>query len=859
MAHLSSARRWRVPDAPLEHALDELSDLPNPAREQKVPPRACVHVRVGIRRRSRVRAVCPRFDLDAQKLVSSRTFHFAVLHVARMDALDRGVGVPFEQDTSTDGWPEARPRARAPKPRRPSDWPAAGPIDLAVHDLPHASSTTEWWYLKAHVRTLDGRPLSLFAAFFRVLKGRDEKTGELQWAHSLTWALSDPQRKRYVSESLVDRDAPRLGLEKIDRNEGTRDARIRRAMREVCARGKVPYPDRLFEREPFVANRRLELQYDDARLSKTDDGRYELELRHCREKVACKLVFTPRKPAVRHGDDGVVKGTQGEDMFYYFVPRCDVQGEIDLEGSIIPVGTGDGWFDHEFGRHPEGELSAQKGKRDDIAWNWCGLQLDDGSELSAYRIVDLATQELLGERVLLVDSDGTRHDLKGGTFEPQNMWRSTRSFNEYPTRWMLRVPEAGLALQLDASFADQEFVTVISKPAFWEGRVEAVGTRRGRPVSGVGYVERSGFCSIDDLEGFFSAVGKEVRRSVADLYPHEPTHEQARDLIASKDRDGWMDGVDVDRFARTMIHPVREITDRGGKSWRSYAALACCDIVGGDSRDFVKWLAMPEFMHVGSLIVDDVQDKSDVRRGGPTVHLMYGDAHAINAGTACYFMGQKLLNTEKVSPTDRLRLYDLYFEALRAGHAGQALDLEGFDDVLDEAVERGDGESLEHRILAIHRLKTAAPAAALARMGAVVGGGSQQQIDAVGDFFEGLGLAFQIIDDVLNLRGFGRGLKSTGEDIMHGKVTLPVAKAIARLPLEERRFLWAELHSKPKEPERIAACIDLIERCGALDACVQQANDLVESAWERFDPLVEDSFPKLILRAFGWYVLERHY
>jgi geranylgeranyl pyrophosphate synthase len=222
-------------------------------------------------------------------------------------------------------------------------------------------------------------------------------------------------------------------------------------------------------------------------------------------------------------------------------------------------------------------------------------------------------------------------------------------------------------------------------------------------------------------------------------------------------------------------------------------------------------------------------------------------------------MGQKLLDAKQLSDADRLRIYDLYFEALRAGHAGQALDLEGFDDVLDDAVARGDGEGLERRILAIHRLKTAAPASALARMGAVAGGGTAAQIEGVGGFFEGLGLAFQIIDDVLNLRGFGRGLKSTGEDIMHGKVTLPVAKAFGRLAPERRAWLLAELRDKPQAPERIAACIAAIEACGALDACVEQAHALVESAWQRFDPLVEDSFPKLILRAFGWYVLERHY
>ena len=144
-------------------------------------------------------------------------------------------------------------------------------------------------------------------------------------------------------------------------------------------------------------------------------------------------------------------------------------------------------------------------------------------------------------------------------------------------------------------------------------------------------------------------------------------------------------------------------------------------------------------------------------------------------------------------------------------------------------------------------------------MGAVAGGGSDAQIEAVGDFFEGLGLAFQIIDDVLNLRGFGRGLKATGEDITAGKVTLPVAKALGALPLPRRRWLWETLRSKPQAQTVVAAVIAEIEACGALEACVTHAHDLVESAWSRFDPLVEDSFPKIVLRAFGWYVLERHY
>lgn len=788
-----------------------------------------------------------------------------------LDGFERNVGDGFDRLGAFGRYTEAgiqtpmhlpatAPAIESGKPvvvQRPPDWPGAGPIDLAVHDLPHMSSTTEWWYLKSHVETIDGRPLSLFVAFFRALKGRNEATGELEYAHSLTWALSDPTRKRYINQSMVDRDAPRLGIERIDRGEGTRDPRLRRAMREVCEKGHVPYPDRMFEEDPFVATDRLDLEFADCTLRRNDDGTYSLSLWNEHEKLGATLEFEPKIDAVRHGDDGVVKGAAGEDMFYYFIPSCEVTGEIRLEGSRVPIKPSPGWYDHEFGRHPQGESGHIQAC--DLAWNWCGLQLENGLQISGYRITDNDTEEDVGERVLVIDENGERHDFPGVSFEPVEMWRSTRSFNDYPTKWRMQVPEAGIDLTLEATFADQEFVTVISKPAFWEGRVDVTGTYNGKPVSGLGFVERSGYGSVDDLQDFFGAVGEEVRRSVRELYPHNPTHEQARDLIANDKRDALMDGVDVDRFARTIIDPVREITDRGGKSWRSYAALACCDIVGGDSRDFVQWLAMPEFMHVGSLIVDDVQDRSDVRRGGKTVHMIYGDAHAINAGTAAYFMGQKLLNSDKVSKADQLRLYDLYFEALREGHAGQALDIEGFDDIMDEAVEAGDGNSLERRILAIHRLKTAAPAAALARMGAVAGGGTEAQIEGLGGFFDGLGLAFQIIDDVLNLRGFKKGLKATGEDIMHGKVTLPIAKAIGTLGLEDRRWLWETVKSKPTDPAIVAQAIAMIESCGALDECVRQSKELVEDAWSAFDPLVEDSLPKLILRAFGWYVLERHY
>ncbi len=458
-----------------------------------------------------------------------------------------------------------------------------------------------------------------------------------------------------------------------------------------------------------------------------------------------------------------------------------------------------------------------------------------------------------------MDPAGKRTAFSEFAFTAADEWTSTRTFERYPTRFGLEVPAARLSLDVRASLRDQEVVTVMSKPAFWEGRCEVTGALAGKRVRGAGYVERSGFCQVETLDDFFKRVGEAVRASVSSVAPLELDREHALRLIGAPGREHYLDGVDLPQLSRALVAPVREIADRGGKSWRSYAALACCDAVGGDSRRFAQWLAFPELMHTGSLIVDDVQDKSTVRRGGPAAHLKYGEAIALNAGTAAYFMGERLLTRSLLSDAAKLRVYDCYFEALRAGHAGQAIDLSGLAGIVPAAIDRGELEELEQRVLAVHRLKTGAPAGALARMGGIAGGGTDEQVEALGRYFESLGLAFQIVDDVLNLRGFKGDLKQQGEDLSHGKVTLPVAKALIRLDPNGRWELWRTVSSCPTDPQVVAEAIARIEACGALDACQTQASALIEAAWASLTPLLEESLFKVMLRSFGWYLLERLY
>ncbi|GAB3713143.1 hypothetical protein GCM10027592_52140 [Spirosoma flavus] len=688
--------------------------------------------------------------------------------------------------------------------------------------------------------------------------GRDEATKEFKYAHSLTWSLTDVGAQRYYADSLVDHKAPQIGLDIIQRGEDSSDPLLQRALREVLSKGQVPLPDRLLTREAWVSQDELSLDYDGNQFVKQADGSYRLTLSNADKGVGADLYFRSQTLPVRHGDDGIVRGTAGEDMFYYFMPHCRVDGTVTLDGQSVEVAEATGWYDHEFGKPtsdaPEGKIEH------DTAWNWISVQLGNGYRISAYDLFDNNQNGAsCGRWVIMIDPQGNAHQYTDFTLQALKNWTSSRTFDSYPIAWQLDIPAANVSLFVEADLAAQEFITVISKPAFWEGRVSVRGTINHVAVAGLGYVERSGFGRIEKLDDFFRAVTKQTRKAVQALLPLSPTDEQLRRLVASDEHPHYVDGLDPAQYSQALIKPIREMIDRGGKSWRSYAALACIDLVGGNSQQYLSWLAWPELLHTGSLIVDDVQDESDIRRGGPSCHKLYGQAIAINAGNACYFLGELLLTDATCTDAQKLKLYTMYFETLRAAHAGQAIDIDGFNALMPEVVGYGRGTQLEDRILAVHRLKSAVPASSLAQLGAILADGLPEQVEAVGSFLESLGLAFQIIDDVLNLRGFKDNLKNRGEDITAGKITLPVAKAMARLGYPARRDLWDIIRTKPTDRAEIDGVIEQLEACGAIEACKQQAEELVETAWQKLDAQFPDSDVKIKMRAFGWYVLERHY
>ena len=740
-----------------------------------------------------------------------------------------------------------------------ADWPQSNEeIDLKIHDLPHRSSTTEWWYMHSHVTAKGGRKFSLFASFFIRMLGYDKKNKEPIYAYSLTWAIADLDEKEYYTCSLVDKKAPKIGLKRIRKGEIVKDPYIRRAVIEILKKDKVPYPDEMFKGDVHVAWDKLHLDYDGNTFIKKKNGTYALSLNYPAKDIAVDIQFTPQKPAIRHGNNGVVAGVKAEDMFYYFIPKCEVKGSLIVNGEKFKIEEATGWYDHEFGLH--NEKTAKKNEKRDVAWNWVAMQLDNDCEITAYDLIDEKTRRSVGSYLIYIDQKGKRTQINDFKLKPVgSQWTSTRTFNDYPTRWKLTCKAIKLDVDIEASFPEQEFGTVISKPAFWEARMEVKGKLRSKNVSGPAYFERSGFHKIDTLKDFFKIVSRETLKSVARIIPLSLTQPKFEELVSKDGNKGFTRGLDKKQYIEALIKPIREITDRGGKSWRSYATIACADIVGGNSQKAKDWMALPELMHVGSLMVDDVQDKSEIRRGGLAAHHLYGEATAINSGSAAYFLGQICVYESSIDPMKKLEIYHLYFEALRAAHSGQAMDIHGFEYMMDDVIKNDKGSLLAKRVKATHRLKSAAPASYLARIGSMLGNGTPEQTNGLADYFEALGISFQIIDDTLNLKGFKDHLKTKGEDITAGKITYPVAKAFAVLNKKDRKRLWEILQMQTEDVTLITEAVTLLDKNDSIEKSEKEAKSTLERAWKKLDPLVEDSMVKLNLRAFSWYVLERTY
>lgn len=752
----------------------------------------------------------------------------------------------------------------APPPDQWRDYfPAvSGDIDLRKYDMPQDRAPLEWWYYNAHVTSKStGGRFSVFSSFFRQAdltsiereeynKGKGYET----FFTACTWALIDVENNGYYPDSLLDHRATDILVARLD--TGRKLNHAEGPLLELAKKGRLPRPDRAMKAEGKLGKDSFSIDLDGECVAKVITPKtplpapapqfaYHVHVRNPSRDMEADLIFQPEMQAVRHGTHGIVN-----EMFYYYIPRCVVSGTITVKGERHEV-EGSGWYDREFGGSPDAT------GRDALdAWAWISIQLSDDSEFSLFNVVDRDTQHEKEKIAVWTRRDGTRVPATDVQITYKNLWTSLNTYIEYPQDWKVVVPSLGIDFHISAAFSHQEFMTIlVTGGGFFEGRIHATGSRQGTAVTGTGFLERKNFTPYNDTAGLLKNVGRFVKKTLASMYPLDATPEWINKNVLGRHCTGK--GVNPKQICDTLFRPVRFLTDRGGKSWRSLILVSAVNAVSRDYIDCSRYIAISELLHVGSLIIDDIQDESTVRRGGKTVHLEYGVPTAINAGTGCYFMAPLLGGVDDLPMEKAYKVYQLYFDVLRAGHAGQGLDIAGLVHLVPHAVETGEARELYDALQAIHVYKTGGAAGSICAVACILADATLEQADAVENFGTQIGLAFQIVDDALNLKGFEGDLKEVGEDIRDGKITYPVIKGLSRLPKIDREYIWAILQEKTEDQGKIMSVIAKLNSVGAIDDCLVEARNLVEEAWERLDPLLEDSLPKIMMRTFCSYLTER--
>jgi len=273
----------------------------------------------------------------------------------------------------------------------------------------------------------------------------------------------------------------------------------------------------------------------------------------------------------------------------------------------------------------------------------------------------------------------------------------------------------------------------------------------------------------------------------------------------------------LDAVIRTRLDSdvalIRTIADyiigAGGKRLRPAILLLTARALGYGGVGHHQLAAVIEFIHTATLLHDDVVDESDLRRGRATANAVWGNKSSVLVGDFLF------------SRAFQVMVEDGSLDVLRILSNASAVIAEG--EVL-QLTTANDTETTENAYLEVIRAKTATLFAAAARVGAIVAGRPRAEEEALESYGLNLGIAFQLVDDVIDYASTAEKMgKSVGDDFRDGKITLPVVLAFLRGDDEERQFWRRTLEALDQRPGDLERAIELMNRHGSLRDTVERA------------------------------------
>lgn len=286
----------------------------------------------------------------------------------------------------------------------------------------------------------------------------------------------------------------------------------------------------------------------------------------------------------------------------------------------------------------------------------------------------------------------------------------------------------------------------------------------------------------------------------------------------------------------------------GGKRIRPCLLLLACEAVGGEPDKVLPAAASVELLHTFTLIHDDIVDKDTTRRGKPTVHALWGVDMGIIIGDAIYSKAfESLIDLRQTMPSEKiLDAFAVLNWANAQIHDGQMLDM-----LFEER-----NSVLEEEYIDMVAKKTAVLLEASMKMGAILGNGSDDEVDALARFGHNIGVAFQIKDDILDLTAKEGELgKPLASDIRAGKKSIIVIHALNNNDTEKRKEVEQILKSKEADIKEI---LKLLDGTGSIKYAEDLLGSLIDDAKNSLTAL-KDSDSKELLIELADYIIERRY
>lgn len=351
------------------------------------------------------------------------------------------------------------------------------------------------------------------------------------------------------------------------------------------------------------------------------------------------------------------------------------------------------------------------------------------------------------------------------------------------------------------------------------------------------------------LQSYFQEKIDIIQDSVLSLFP-EDNHDDNWFKFFLNDKHF---SCEHDVTSAAMYKPMRQYLKAKGKLFRPMLGWMILEGYNKDPQQFKPILLISELIHCSSLILDDIVDRSLLRRSEPCSHIIHGITLAGNGSIAATFYAFNLINHSSMPLTEsaKLKLYNALFWEHYGCSLGTALDLGWSKSQLTEI----DHEQYIQHI--VYRSCAYTYRVAL-RVAAIAAGVSPQDQEALFNYGTYTGIAFQFIDDILNLKpqtsSWG---KTVGEDITEGKRSPLILHTLKAANSKDKKRLLKILDSKTRDESEIQEAISILDKHDAFSKIQTDANQYIELASAEVEKLSIETTYKTLLKDFAVYVIER--